>query len=105
MRKKIHVAIVFNEPTVETSSGRKYITASGENVTTFGFKASNDGRADHAAVACNPDTLAAQIILAGCHDTFMPLCSGKIHKKAYGNQTHNILGAIPRNILHPRQRQ
>ena len=30
MRKKIHVAVVFNEPTVETSGGRKYITASGE---------------------------------------------------------------------------
>ncbi|MBU2636660.1 MAG: D-alanine--D-alanine ligase [Bacteroidetes bacterium] len=29
MRKKIHVAIVYNEPTVTTSSGRKYISESG----------------------------------------------------------------------------
>ncbi len=30
MRKKIHVAVVFNEPTVETSSGRKFISELGE---------------------------------------------------------------------------
>ncbi len=30
MRKKIHVAVVFNEPTVDTPEGRKYITESGE---------------------------------------------------------------------------
>ncbi|MBI3006645.1 MAG: ATP-grasp domain-containing protein [Ignavibacteriales bacterium] len=29
MRKKIHVAVVFNEPTVETEQGRKYISESG----------------------------------------------------------------------------
>ncbi|HEY4612593.1 MAG TPA: ATP-grasp domain-containing protein [Bacteroidota bacterium] len=29
MRKKIHVAIIFNEPTVETSAGRKYVSESG----------------------------------------------------------------------------
>jgi D-alanine-D-alanine ligase len=30
MPKKIHVAVVFNEPTVETSSGRKFISEMGE---------------------------------------------------------------------------
>lgn len=30
MKKKIHVAIVFNEPTVETASGRKFISEMGE---------------------------------------------------------------------------
>ncbi len=30
MRKKIHVAVVFNEPTIETAEGRKYISANGE---------------------------------------------------------------------------
>jgi len=30
MSKKIHVAVIFNEPTVETSSGRKFISEMGE---------------------------------------------------------------------------
>jgi D-alanine-D-alanine ligase len=30
MRKKIHVAVVFNEPTVETSAGRKFISEMGK---------------------------------------------------------------------------
>ncbi|HLF19944.1 MAG TPA: ATP-grasp domain-containing protein, partial [Bacteroidota bacterium] len=30
MRKKIHVAVVFNEPTLETEQGRKYISESGK---------------------------------------------------------------------------
>jgi len=30
MRKKIHVAVVFNEPTVETASGRKFISETGK---------------------------------------------------------------------------
>jgi len=30
MAKKIHVAVVFNEPTLETSSGRKFISETGE---------------------------------------------------------------------------
>ncbi len=34
MGKKIHVAVVFNEPTVETSSGRKYISESGQLQST-----------------------------------------------------------------------
>lgn len=29
MRKKIHVAVIFNEPTIETESGRKYISEDG----------------------------------------------------------------------------
>jgi D-alanine-D-alanine ligase len=30
MRKKIHVAVIFNEPTVETKSGRKFISEMGQ---------------------------------------------------------------------------
>lgn len=30
MRKKIHVAVVFNEPTVETQQGRKYVSETGQ---------------------------------------------------------------------------
>ncbi|HAV22920.1 MAG: hypothetical protein A2X67_02385 [Ignavibacteria bacterium GWA2_55_11] len=30
MRKKVHVAVVFNEPTIATSDGRKYISEHGE---------------------------------------------------------------------------
>lgn len=30
MRKKVHVAIIINEPTVQTSSGRKYISETGK---------------------------------------------------------------------------
>jgi D-alanine-D-alanine ligase-like ATP-grasp enzyme len=30
MAKKVHVAVIFNEPTVETRNGRKYVSESGE---------------------------------------------------------------------------
>ena len=29
MRKKLHVSVIFNQPTIQTSKGRKFISESG----------------------------------------------------------------------------
>lgn len=49
MAKKLHVAIIYNEPTVETEEGRKYASKAGFSIDQY-TKLINDSRRDGKAV-------------------------------------------------------